>query len=129
MPVYQNAKIRLYFVVPDDVYNTFERQDCTIQDNTSKEDRPVKRTNSILDSVEHFLIRLPTRIIKNHFLRYIFASPLSPEEPDNDGGYYYKDGRYERRLSQKSVNYLNRNSGQIIIWSADFGHVFSKFEV
>lgn len=52
MPVYQNAKIRLYFVVPDDVYNTFERQDCTIQDNTSKEDRPVKRTNSILDSVE-----------------------------------------------------------------------------
>ncbi|GBC17265.2 hypothetical protein RhiirA5_426296 [Rhizophagus irregularis] len=39
-------------LVPDDVYNTFERQDCTIQDNTSKEDRPVKRTNSILDSVE-----------------------------------------------------------------------------
>ncbi|PKY39591.1 hypothetical protein RhiirA4_452807 [Rhizophagus irregularis] len=87
MPVYQNAKIRLYFVVPDDVYNTFERQDYTTQDNTSKEDRPVKRTNSILDSVEQWAMK--------HFLRYTFASPLSPEESDNG-----------RRLLQKSVNRL-----------------------
>lgn len=58
MPVYQNAKIRLYFVVPDDVYNTFERQDYTTQDNTSKEDRPVKRTNSILDSVEQWAMKV-----------------------------------------------------------------------
>ncbi|CAI2188506.1 14697_t:CDS:2 [Funneliformis geosporum] len=50
MPVYksdQNADIRLYFVVPDDIYNTFECQDYTTKDNTSKEDRPVGDLNNV----------------------------------------------------------------------------------
>ncbi|CAI2181340.1 7737_t:CDS:2 [Funneliformis geosporum] len=61
MPAYksdQNADIRLYFVVPDDIYNTFECQDYTTKDNTSKEDRQVKRINSTLDNVEQWAIKV-----------------------------------------------------------------------
>ncbi|PKY53291.1 hypothetical protein RhiirA4_425906 [Rhizophagus irregularis] len=61
MPVYQNdrsAKIRLYFVVPDDIYNTFEHQTYTTRDKDSKQERPVKRVNSILDNVEQWAMKV-----------------------------------------------------------------------
>ncbi len=61
MPVYisdQNAKIQLYFVVPDDIYDKFEHQSYTTRDKDSNEDRPVLRMDSAIKNVEQWALKV-----------------------------------------------------------------------
>jgi len=69
MPIYihdSNAKIRLYFAVPDEIYDKFKQQNYTTQDKSSKEDRPVKRMDSVLKNVEQWALKIQiTRILED----------------------------------------------------------------
>ena len=59
MPAYisdQNAKIRLYFVIPDDIYDKFEHQSYTTRDKDSNEDRQVLRMDSAIKNVEQWAL-------------------------------------------------------------------------
>ena len=61
MPVYisdQNAKIQLYFVVPDDIYDKFKHQSYTTRDKDSNEDRSVERMNSAIKNVEQWALKV-----------------------------------------------------------------------
>uniref|UniRef100_U9T1W8 Crinkler family protein n=1 Tax=Rhizophagus irregularis (strain DAOM 181602 / DAOM 197198 / MUCL 43194) TaxID=747089 RepID=U9T1W8_RHIID len=61
MPVYisdQNAKIQLYFVVPDDIYDKFEHQIYTTRDKDSNEDRKVLRIDSAIKNVEQWALKV-----------------------------------------------------------------------
>ncbi|CAI2187078.1 18535_t:CDS:2, partial [Funneliformis geosporum] len=66
MPVYisdQNAKIQLYFVVPDDIYDKFKYQSYTTRDNDSNKDRPVLRMNSAIKNVEQWALKVQINLI------------------------------------------------------------------
>ncbi|RIA87807.1 hypothetical protein C1645_739830 [Glomus cerebriforme] len=73
MPVFKNGnKIRLFFVVPDDIYDDYKYQNyvtsrndkVNYQDEVDDEDpndlmfRPVKRTSSVLNSVEQWVLKI-----------------------------------------------------------------------
>ncbi|CAG8836112.1 5500_t:CDS:2, partial [Gigaspora margarita] len=49
-----NAKIRLYFVVSDDIYENYKTQDIVTRDVDTKSLRKVKTQNSILKNVEQW---------------------------------------------------------------------------
>ncbi|RIB25147.1 hypothetical protein C2G38_2138897 [Gigaspora rosea] len=53
-----NAKIRLYFVVPDDIYENYKTQDIVTRDVDTKSLRKVKTQNSILKNVEQWVIKV-----------------------------------------------------------------------
>ncbi|CAB5193513.1 hypothetical protein RhiirA5_504506 [Rhizophagus irregularis] len=66
MPVYisdQNAKIQLYFVVPDDIYDKFKHQSYTTRDKDSNEDRPVLRMNPAIKNVEQWALKVQINLI------------------------------------------------------------------
>nr|CAG8607904.1 10953_t:CDS:2 [Entrophospora candida] len=61
MPIYihdSNAKIRLYFVVPDEIYDKFKQQNYTTRDKDSKNDRPVKRVDPTLKNIEQWVLKI-----------------------------------------------------------------------
>ncbi|KAF0488607.1 rxlr effector candidate protein [Gigaspora margarita] len=55
---HSNAKIRLYFVVPDDIYENYKTQDIVTRDVDTKSLRKVKTQNSILKNVKQWVIKV-----------------------------------------------------------------------
>ena len=61
MPAYKKnnkAVIRLVFVVPDDIYNTYTYQDIVTKDEKSKSFRKVKKMNAKLITVQQWVLKI-----------------------------------------------------------------------
>ncbi|KAF0407574.1 rxlr effector candidate protein [Gigaspora margarita] len=53
-----DAKIRFYFIVPDDIYDVFKYQNIVTRDNDTKTFRKVKSINHIIKDVEQWVLKI-----------------------------------------------------------------------